>query len=30
MALEKLRDEGKIRHWGVSNLDTSDMLELKR
>ena len=28
MALEKLRDEGKIRHWGVSNLDTSDMLEL--
>ncbi|WP_295462149.1 aldo/keto reductase [uncultured Pseudomonas sp.] len=28
MALEKLRDEGKIRHWGVSNLDTADMLEL--
>ena len=27
-AFEKLRDEGKIRHWGVSNFDTDDMAEL--
>ncbi len=27
-AFEKLRREGKIRAWGVSNLDTSDMVEL--
>ncbi len=27
-AFEKLKAEGKIRHWGVSNLDTSDMQEL--
>ena len=27
-AFEKLREEGKIRHWGVSNFDTSDMGEL--
>lgn len=27
-AFERLKDEGKIRHWGVSNLDTSDMTEL--
>ena len=27
-AFEKLRDEGKIRHWGVSNFDTSDMAAL--
>ena len=27
-AFEKLRQEGKIRHWGVSNLDTDDMAEL--
>ena len=27
-AFEKLRAEGKIRHWGVSNFDTSDMTEL--
>lgn len=27
-AFEKLRDAGKIRHWGVSNLDTDDMQEL--
>ena len=26
-AFEKLREEGKIRHWGVSNLDTADMRE---
>lgn len=25
---EALRDAGKIRHWGVSNLDTDDMEEL--
>ena len=29
-AFEKLRAEGKIRHWGVSNLDTRDMEELSR
>ncbi len=26
--MEKLRAAGKIRHWGVSNLDTDDMEEL--
>ncbi len=25
---ERLKDDGKIRHWGVSNLDTDDMREL--
>lgn len=28
-AMEALRAAGKIRHWGVSNLDTSDMDELR-
>ncbi|TXC71267.1 aldo/keto reductase [Sphingomonas ginsenosidivorax] len=27
-AMEALRSAGKIRHWGVSNLDTADMTEL--
>ena len=27
-AFEKLKAEGKIRYWGVSNLDTDDMNEL--
>lgn len=27
-AFEALREAGKIRHWGVSNLDTDDMEEL--
>ena len=27
-AFERLRDEGKIRHWGVSNFDVDDMVEL--
>lgn len=27
-AFEKLKADGKIRHWGVSNLDTNDMDEL--
>jgi diketogulonate reductase-like aldo/keto reductase len=27
-AFEGLRDDGKIRHWGVSNFDTDDMKEL--
>jgi diketogulonate reductase-like aldo/keto reductase len=27
-AMERLKDEGKIRHWGVSNLDRDDMAEL--
>ena len=27
-AFEKLRAEGKIRHWGVSNFDTSDMRQV--
>jgi diketogulonate reductase-like aldo/keto reductase len=27
-AFERLQADGKIRHWGVSNLDTSDMEEL--
>jgi diketogulonate reductase-like aldo/keto reductase len=29
-AFERLCTAGKIRHWGVSNLDTSDMAELSR
>ena len=28
-AFEKLKAGGKIRHWGVSNLDTDDMTELR-
>jgi diketogulonate reductase-like aldo/keto reductase len=28
-AFEELRGEGKIRHWGVSNFDVSDMAELR-
>jgi diketogulonate reductase-like aldo/keto reductase len=28
-AMEALRRAGKIRHWGVSNLDTDDMDELR-
>ena len=27
-AFERLRADGKIRHWGVSNFDTHDMEEL--
>lgn len=27
-ALEELKAQGKIRHWGVSNFDTDDMQEL--
>ena len=27
-AMEALKSAGKIRHWGVSNLDTDDMVEL--
>ncbi len=27
-AMQKLQEEGKIRYWGVSNLDTDDMGEL--
>ncbi|MBB4062908.1 aldo/keto reductase [Gellertiella hungarica] len=27
-AFERLKRDGKIRHWGVSNLDPSDMAEL--
>ena len=27
-AMEALKTEGKIRHWGVSNLDTDDMEKL--
>ncbi|WP_375459639.1 aldo/keto reductase [uncultured Enterovirga sp.] len=27
-AMERLREAGKIRHWGVSNLDLDDMEEL--
>lgn len=27
-AFERLRADGKIRHWGVSNLDPADMAEL--
>lgn len=26
-ALEKLKSDGKVRHWGVSNFDTDDMQE---
>lgn len=29
-ALETLKVQGKIRHWGVSNLDLDDMQELQR
>ena len=29
-AFEKLKRDGKIRHWGVSNFDTDDMRELGR
>ena len=29
-AFERLVEAGKIRHWGVSNLDTGDMEELMR
>ena len=29
-AFERLRQAGKIRNWGVSNLDVSDMEELSR
>lgn len=29
-AFERLRDAGKIRHWGVSNFDVDDMRELAR
>ena len=28
-AFEKLKSDGKIRHWGVSNFDTDDMDELR-
>jgi diketogulonate reductase-like aldo/keto reductase len=28
-AFEKLKADGKIRHWGVSNLDADDMSELR-
>lgn len=28
-AFEKLKADGKLRHWGVSNLDTDDMVELR-
>ena len=28
-AFERLRKQGKIRHWGVSNLDPGDMAELR-
>jgi len=27
-AFERLQRDGKIRHWGVSNLDSADMVEL--
>ena len=27
-AFERLKGEGKIRHWGVSNLDTVEMEEV--
>jgi diketogulonate reductase-like aldo/keto reductase len=27
-AFEQLRNEGRIRHWGVSNFDTADMQQL--
>lgn len=29
-AFEALQDAGKIRHWGVSNMDVNDMQELTR
>jgi diketogulonate reductase-like aldo/keto reductase len=28
-AFEKLKADGKVRHWGVSNFDTDDMAELR-
>ena len=28
-AFEKLKADGKLRHWGVSNLDVDDMAELR-
>lgn len=28
-AFERLREQGKIRHWGVSNFDTDDLRELQ-
>lgn len=28
-AFERLKADGKIRHWGVSNFDTDDMAELR-
>lgn len=27
-AMERLQQQGKIRHWGVSNFDTDDLVEL--
>jgi diketogulonate reductase-like aldo/keto reductase len=29
-AFERLRADGKIRHWGVSNFDVADMAELRK
>lgn len=29
-AFERLREQGKIRHWGVSNFDVDDLSELDR
>jgi len=29
-AFERLKADGKIRHWGVSNFDVDDMAELRR
>jgi diketogulonate reductase-like aldo/keto reductase len=29
-AFEKLKADGKIRHWGVSNFDVDDMAELRK
>jgi diketogulonate reductase-like aldo/keto reductase len=29
-AFTTLKRDGKIRHWGVSNLDTDDMTSLRR
>ena len=29
-AFDALKDQGRIRHWGVSNFDTEDMVELLR
>ncbi|MDR3438870.1 aldo/keto reductase [Telmatospirillum sp.] len=30
LAMQALQTAGKIRHWGVSNLDTADMQELEK